>query len=125
MLSNDLSTILIVASAILCVIATAGCIWRQIKSESYCRSCMEYVLNGNKKAISLKKMADVESSLTELTDAYESLLASHKKLRSRIGMRAVREKRNGADPEGIPDPKVDPAGYKRAMRLKLAKDKVI
>lgn len=119
MLSNDLSTILIVLSAIVCVLATSGCVWRQLLSEKYCRSCMEYVSAQNKRSVSLKKLAQVESELTELTDAYDALITSHKKLRSRIGMRNIREQRNGAADDGIPDPTVDPAGYKRAMRLKL------
>jgi len=37
-------------------------------------------------------MAAVEATMTDLTDSYDGLLASHKKLRSRIGMRATREK---------------------------------
>lgn len=62
------------------------------------------------------QMAQVEASLTELTDAYDALLASHKKLRSRIGMRHVREDRKE---NAVPDSATDPAGYKKAMRLKL------
>lgn len=38
-------------------------------------------------------VAELAAGLTELTDAYDALLRSHKKLRSRIGMRENR----GAD----------------------------
>lgn len=72
----------------------------------------------NSRSVSLAKMAHVEASLSELTDAYDALLSSHKKLRSRIGMRAVRAG-NEAAKAALPDPQTDPAGYKKAMRLKL------
>jgi len=45
-----------------------------------------------------RQIADLAATVTELSDSYDSLLESHKKLRARIGMRAVREKRtNGQD----------------------------
>lgn len=84
--------------------------------QNYAHSCMEYVRNQNESSVSLAKMAAVEASLSELTDAYDALLASHKKLRSRIGMRANREFKKDHE---VPDPATDPAGYKREMRLKL------
>lgn len=78
------------------------------------RNAINRMENDNKRSLSLRKMAEVEASLSELTDAYDALLTSHKKLRSRIGMRHHRERKNE-----VPDPQQDPAGYKRAMRLKL------
>lgn len=69
-----------------------------MKLGAYCREAVEFVVKGNKKSVTLRRMADVEATLTDLMDSYESLLASHKKLRSRIGMRKVRESReNGLD----------------------------
>ena len=81
----------------------------------------DYVKTQNKRSLTLKRMAEVESTLTELTDSYDALLTSHKKLRSRIGMRATRDQKasNGLD---APDPATDQAGYKRVMRLKLRKE---
>jgi hypothetical protein len=81
-----------------------------------------YVQQNNKRALSLRKMAEVETTLTELSDAYDALLASHKKLRSRISMRQRRAKDETDD---MPDPKTDPAGWKRAMRLKLRNQGVL
>lgn len=39
----------------------------------------------------------------ELEDNHAALLASHKKLRSRVGMRELRAKRNGGDNDDAPD----------------------
>jgi hypothetical protein len=118
MLSTDLSTILIVFIGFVTFFACLFMFARLIRTEKYVDSCMSYVNEQNKRSLSLKKMAEVETSLTELTDSYDALLTSHKKLRSRIGMREHRAPE--ADREGaIPDSQRDPSGYKRAMRLKL------
>lgn len=45
-----------------------------------------------------------------------------KRLHSRAGMREIRERRNGAapdSPDGVPDWRTDPEGYRRAMNRKL------
>jgi biopolymer transport protein ExbB/TolQ len=61
--------------------------------------------------------------LQELEDNHEALSASHKRLRSRIGMQEMRaRKRNGDDSQNaldLPDPRQDPEGWKREMRLRL------
>lgn len=65
-------------------------------------------------------------AITELEDQHEALSASHKRLRSRVGMRELREKRkNGDRPPNIdagdPDGQRynDPDEWKKRMRLKL------
>lgn len=87
--------------------------------EARVAQALTFLQTNNKRSLSLARMAEVETSLTELTDAYDSLLRSHKKLRSRIGMRDVRE----AKKNEVPDPRDDPAGFKREMRLKLMGNK--
>lgn len=79
------------------------------------RNAVDWVAQSNKRSLSLKKMAEVEAELTDLRDAYDALMASHKKLRARIGMRKVRDDASSA----LPDPTRDPAGWKAAMRRKL------
>ncbi len=97
MLLNDLSTVL-AGFLGLVLILCAYCVFYVIRLGHYCRGAVEYVQTQNKKAVTLRRMAEVEASLTDLTDSYEALLAAHKKLRSRINMRAVREDRkNDAD----------------------------
>ena len=118
MFSTELSTILVIFIGFVTFFACLFTFARMLRTEKYVSSCMAYVNEQNKRSISLKKMAEVESSLTELMDSYDSLLTSHKKLRARIGMREHRAP--DRDREGqIPDSQQDPAGYKRAMRLKL------
>lgn len=109
--------------ALMVAIVSAVVAYRQFRTEKYVDSCMEYVRESNKRSLSLKKMADVETTLSELTDAYDSLLQSHKKLRSRIGMRNLNARRSD-DASEVPDATTDPAGFKRAMRLKLGAGKL-
>jgi hypothetical protein len=61
----------------------------------------------------MKRVAEIECDLTELKDSYDALLTSHKKLRSRIGMREIRDREAEA-----PD---DPATWKQRTRAALAK----
>jgi hypothetical protein len=61
-----------------------------------------------------RRVQTLEIALAELHDAYELLLASHKRLRSRTGMREYRARQD----EDIPDSRVDPTGWKRAMRAR-------
>lgn len=113
-----LSTEIVVFSGVfLALIVVALISLRLFNLERKVAHALAYMAEQNKRALSLKKMAEVETSLTELTDAYDALLASHKKLRSRIGMRANRDAKKESE---LPDPREDPAGYKREMRLRLA-----
>ncbi len=70
----------------------------------------------------IKRLTALEIELTEVVDSMASMHESLKKLRSRIGMRNLRAKSNGADPD-VPDSRTDPDGWKRAMRLKLHNSK--
>jgi len=97
MLSTDLSTIWLVVAAFLSIFVVACLIWL-VQLGQYCRSAVQYVEESNAKSVSLRRIADIELTCTELLDSYNALLSSHKKLRSRIGMRELREKKsNGAD----------------------------
>lgn len=120
MLPTELSTYL----AAFAVLAAAIAWLYAVKCWAFCRDTEEFIKLQNKRSLSLSKLAAIETELTELRDAYDALLTSHKKLRSRIGMRANRAVKGQSDGE-IPDPAVDPAGFKRAMRLKLGAGKLI
>ncbi len=80
------------------------------------------VAKGNKRSVSLKKLTALEIEMTEVTDSLEAVQISLKKLRARIGMRKNREQKS-LNGDGMPDPKTDPDGWKRAMRLKLHQEK--
>jgi hypothetical protein len=91
------------------------------RARKYAENCLTWVQKGNAASVSLQKMADVEVALTELTDSYQSLLTSHKKLRSRIGMRDKRareieaESANGA----VPGDEASRLAYKEQLRARL------
>jgi len=73
----------------------------------------------DRRAPGLKHLAEMSAELTELKDAYDSLLKSHKKLRSRIGMRANREEQHASTDDGLPAP--DDPNWKKKTRVALAK----
>ena len=115
-LSTGLSTVLAIFLGIVVLFAVFLVRW-QWKLALYCREAVEFVQIQNKKSVTLRRMAEVESTLTELSDAYGALLDSHKKLRSRIGMRNLRQKRgNGVDSEPVPASDADRAAYKARLR---------
>lgn len=114
MLPTELSTIL----ASFAVLIGAVSWLYAYRCWDFCRDTEEFIKLQNKRSLSLAKLAEIETTLTELQDAYDALMTSHKKLRSRIGMRANRAAKGNSDGQ-IPDPAIDPAGYKRAMRLEL------
>jgi len=73
----------------------------------------------DRRAPSLKRVADIECELTELKDSYDALLTSHKNLRSRIGMRNNRDEKPAQGEGGMPDP--NSPDWKRQARVALAK----
>ena len=89
------------------------------KCWSFCRDTEEVIIKLLKeRGPGLGKLSKIETELTEHADSIEALHESLRKLRSRVGMRENRAAKGTTDGQ-IPDSKTDPAGYKRAMRLKL------
>ena len=118
-LSTELSTMLAAAAVLF-----SGIAWLYaVKCLSFCKDTEEFIKLQNKRSLTLSKLAEIETQLTELTDSYAALLTSHKKLRARIGMRAGRASAGNSEGQ-IPDSRTDPAGFKRAMRLKLGAGKL-
>lgn len=71
--------------------------------------------------------------LSELEDLHEALAASHKRLRSRVGMRELREKRKtsddvpaalGVNGPAANDPVQSREEWKKMMRLKLHRGEI-
>lgn len=75
-----------------------------------------FVVRNNKASITLAQLTKIQTELTEHADSIKSLHESLAKLRSRVGMRQLREKQNT---DAIPDSKTDPQGWKNHMRLQL------
>lgn len=73
----------------------------------------------DRRAPSLKRVAEIECELTELRDSYDALLTSHKKMRSRVGMRELREREADKPSDGMPDPRSP--DWKKQARVALAK----
>ena len=98
------STILLSAAmAIACISCIVAC-WMFVLARNYgryARMCYDAMQENTIEAISSSKIAELERSLTELWDSHTSLLASHKRLRSKYGMRDMRERKkeleNGQD----------------------------
>jgi len=126
MLSTELSTFLLIFSLFglgillfglrILVLARRSVV--DLSERAYLNSveALKAVREGNAESLSLKRVTDLEASLTELTDSYEAVRVSLRKLRARITMRENRETPANGE---LPDPRSDPDGYKRAMRLKL------
>lgn len=119
-MSTELFTELSPFFAIFCGVAVIFCIFLYVwmrRLAEYCRDAVEYVRNQNKNAVSLRQIAELDATVTELSDSYSALLTSNKKLRARIGMRATREKRqNEQDLGPAPADEVDRARYKAKLR---------
>lgn len=70
----------------------------------------------------LRDIRAMQLHLAELEDLHEALSASHKRLRSRVGMRELRSRRKAADNgfDSHPSAPMDPEEWKKQKRLELA-----
>lgn len=134
MLSTDLSTVWLVALAVPVLISlifgVVALVWAK-KAVEYSNDCVIWIQKENKSSQELRRLAELETGITELADSYHALLRSHKRLRSRIGMRELRERRQAEKLDESPQPalqlddKAPPMGeaeraaYKADLRDKL------
>ena len=104
---NSLSTVISILSM---VFAVAGV--------CYGMTALKYVRRYNKSSVTLRHLTKLETELTEHADSIAALNDTLHKLRSRVSMRTLRDKKkdNGDD---LPDAKTDPEGWKAAMRLRI------
>jgi len=121
MFSTELST----GFAVFCLVGVAFglALWWWVRAVSArINDALHYLHTQNKNAVSLRKLAELEAGLSELSDSYEVLLTSVKKLGARARARAARE--NGSKPvdSGPPDGEADRAAYKARLRDQLRKD---
>lgn len=94
-----------------------GALVYAVSAHHYAGKCYYFVSKSNERSLTLKKLTDIETELTEHADSIESLLKSLHKLRSRIHARTVNEKKAT---DGAPDPNTDPQDWKRYMNAKLS-----
>lgn len=99
MLSTELHTILLATWALLCGFWA----WRSAhsakKAHRIAVEALDFAKSDKYDPVGRAKIAEIEASLTELSDSYDALLSSQKRLRARIGMRAVRERRGSENDE--------------------------
>lgn len=95
MLSTELPTALLAATAFLSAFWAFASWIRARKAWKTCVEALNFAKSDKYDPVGLARIAEIEASLTELSDSYAALLKSHKRLRSRIGMRAVRERDDG------------------------------
>lgn len=104
MLSTELSTILAAGFGILATAAAvfSALAWRIArKSRDDAAALAGWTHENAKSSVTLKRLTELETELTELTDSYAALMKSHKKLRARIGMRLNRQNGRAEDQEGV------------------------
>lgn len=102
----------------LCTISAIWALFMAIKARDFARMAAKWC----EERAERKQMAELSAELTSLTDSYDSLLAMHKRLRSRIGMREKRERdaaSNGADGDAVPSDAAAKAAYKQRLRHDL------
>lgn len=105
MFSTELSTIdlIFLLSCLGTTLALAIASWVNARNAGIrAAKCYEWVHRVSEMRDPTAKIAELSTELTELTDAYDSLLKSHKKLRARITMREHRAKKvDGTDPDDL------------------------
>lgn len=106
---NNLSTYISLAAFIF---GTIAC-WYSI-------IVVRWVGRNNKASVTLRELTQLQTELTEHADSIKALHTSLAKLRSRMGMRKLREKENSG---GEPDSRTEPQAWKEWKRQQLAEAK--
>lgn len=104
--------------ALVSLIYSAFALRKARRAIEWCNSAVRYLQHENTNDKTLREMAELQAELTSQADSIAALGKTLKSLRSRVGMRELRAKReeSGSD---IPDPKSDPDAWKRYMRKEL------
>ena len=120
MFSTELSTFLLVLCLLLVAFSLSVFYWIKALAVKV-SAAIEYLHTQNKRALSLRRIAELEATLTELSDSYETLLRSVKKLGARSRARARRA--NGSDSVDLgaspPSDEAKRAEYKAQLREEL------
>lgn len=101
------------AAALIAVVAAFSAMLAARRSSRHAANCLRLA---SELAQELRKTKRLESQVSELDDAWTKSLDQLKRLRSRVGMRDLRERMNAED-EG--ERRLQGAAWKQAMRAKL------
>lgn len=104
------------ASIIALVFGTIA-VWYALTAVKFADEVRQWVTENNEKSVALAKLTEIQTELTDHADSIAALHKSLKTLRSRIGMRKVRE--DGKDSEE-PDSIKYPQEWKAWKRQQLA-----
>ena len=88
----------------------------------FCAICAYLCTKRHRNTKMYRDLTTLSLELNDLAGSVDSLLQSHRRLRSRVGMREKREREKSdstAAAGGMPDPHTDPEGWKKAMRKKI------
>lgn len=105
-----LPTVLSTVALVLALVAAAFALYAMI----YSRRCFEFVQQSNARSVTLKRLTEIETELTEQTDSIVAIQQSMRKLRGRLQARRL----NSEKPEPTTSPE-DPEEWKRRANLKL------
>jgi len=116
-------SVFLVAAALFCVGVALGTAIFASRCRRYCDLAYQAMQENSIEALSSTRLAELDRTLTELSDSFSSLEASHKRLRSKYSMRDMRERRNdanGADEQPqaslLPDDDAAKAAFKTKLR---------
>lgn len=120
MLSTELALICLTIASFLSLCLAIVCWLNARSARSHSAECYQWVQKIGKMRDPTASVAELSAEVTELHDAYDALLKSHKKLRSRIGMRENRARAgNGVDSGTVPASDSEKAAYKSKLRNDL------
>lgn len=123
MFSTELSTFLALFGGFSLMVA-AALFYIVRRNGQRVSAAVAYLHTQNKNAVSLRRIAELEGTVAELSDSYEALLKSVRKLGARSRMRAGREKAKDDVDLGpsAPAEEAERAAYKSKLRNKLRKE---
>lgn len=99
-----MSTFLALAPLALSILALALAVYAVLRAETPRLLAVE------------KRLRDTEIEVAGFADSLSTLSDTLKRINSRTAMREMRAKKNGASPDGLPDPSTDPEGWRAAMQ---------
>lgn len=119
---HGLSTVFPQFLSIFCAAFAAGAFFFARRAGKHAERLYDLARENTIDALSTSKLADLERALVELSDSHEALHASHKRLRSKYGMRDMRERKleleradNGGQVD-FADDEAEKARFKAALR---------
>lgn len=107
------------ASLIALVFGTIA-VWYALTAVKFADESRQWMVNNSTKSLTIKQLTEIQTELTDQADSIAALHKTMKTLRSRIGMRKLREDENSS---GEPNSATHPQEWKAWKRQQLAEGK--